>query len=214
MSSEIRKIKLYRTRVVAPAGIIRDAYGAHRLLWRAFPKHDEGSVQPFTYAEQTGGGGPTVFLMQSAVRPDFSEVLGVQAEVKEIDLEVRPGDFFYFRLRAEPTKALLPVEKYREGDPKVRGKRVPILGRQGVQEWFDRQAEHSGFKVQQLVFDIREDKVKIRSAASDKAHGFKVASAQFDGGLIVTDPLQFENALFKGVGRGRSYGFAMLLVSK
>lgn len=211
------KIRLFRTRVVAAEGVIRNAYGAHRLFWRAFPDAAPGAVQPFTFAEQDGAqDGQKIFLMQSEHRPDFSLVLGVQAEVKVIHLEVNPGDFFYFRLRASPSKALhVTKDEIVPGTKSMlRGIRVGIQSRLGVQHWLDRQAGQAGFEARNLVFDINERAIKLHSVTSGKKHGFTAASAQFDGTLVVTDPEKFAQALFTGVGRGRSYGFSMLLVSK
>lgn len=212
MSQANKTTTLYRTRVVAPVGVIKNAYGAHRLFWKAFPNCEPGTVQPFTFAEiPENQPGKKIFLMQSATRPDFSEVLGAQAETKELSLTLKPGDFFFFRLRATPTKVLAPVWS---GENRSRGKRISATSQHEVQKWITKQAENFGFDVQQLVFDINADKIKMQSETGEKPHDFNTACAVFDGGLIVKDPVAFEQALFKGVGRGRSYGFGMLLISK
>lgn len=207
-----RTIKLYRTRIIAPYKVIKDAYGAHRLFWRAFPAQVEGSVQPFTYAEQDSGDKKTkLFLMQSMERPDFSEVLGVQAETKEITLTVKPGDFFFFRLRANPTY----TKEIRDAEGKrLRTVRAPIITSRGVEEWLDNKAAEGGFSTRDLQFSVDQEKVHLNSKVSQKDHEFKAATAVFNGSLVITDPEKFETALAKGVGRGRSYGYSMLLIGR
>jgi CRISPR-associated protein Cas6/Cse3/CasE subtype I-E len=210
-----KTITLYRTRVVAPRGTIKNAYGAHRLFWLAFPNHKEGTVQPFTFSEQNSSErDQKVYLMQSQTPPDFSEVLGVQAETKKITIEVMTGDFLHFRLRGRPTKSSKPVG---DGPIRTRGTRESISSRTGIEDWLGRQAEKSGFGVRQLVFDTSEEKIKLQSKTRERSGAsetFNVTGSVFDGGMVVTNPDAFEAALFNGIGSGKSYGFGMLLVAR
>ena len=186
--------------------------------------------------------GAITVLVQSAERPEWS-CLPEQYLLEE-DVETPPCKFigdkyamveagmrFRFRLRANPTRK---IETKTGADGKKRnGKRVELRDEHRQLEWLERKSSQHGFRVR-AVRAINENK-SIGNHASRRATSMTGSSAPvleneidkrerpprltfasvlFEGELMVTNQEMFKEALRRGIGSGKSYGFGLLSISR
>ena len=184
--------------------------------------------------------GKIVLLVQSAAEPDWRNLrehfLAEDAEnnlaVKEIGANyarIENGMNLLFRLQANPTKRVgekyqHPNEKKREAftekfrDEKKR-RRISINDDAGRIEWLRRKGEAAGFKLTRIQVKEIENAVavgqgKITFSKKGNSSELTFGSVIFDGVLDVTDAEKLRQALQKGIGTGKAYGFGLLSVAK
>jgi len=162
--------------------------------------------------EATPGG--TVILAQTHHMPRwdaaFAEfpVLSGEPLVKEVDWPLREGQVLSFRLRANPTKRLCHGH---DGEGRPRNNvRVPLYAEEEQRAWLERKEDAAGFR--SLRVDVRREPppVEAVSGKGGASHQVKLASAQFDGLLVVTDPVRLRAALAAGIGSAKGFGFGLL----
>lgn len=128
-----------------------------------------------------------------------------------------PDQRYIFRLAANPTHRLTT-----DGVNKIRGHQT--VGWQT--NWLLSKAEQHGFRV--ALTGDEPDALGLRAwepaplnlhlSNQDRAEfrrsgkPVSLSTVQFDGELIVTDAVEFRQALCNGVGRAKSYGCGMLTV--
>lgn len=185
--------------------------------------------------------GRLVLLVQSTTRPDFTRLpegyfldlrddLGfaepgalVNPAIRDVDDErsrIRAGDCFRFRLRANPTRR---IDTKSGADGKRRnGKRVELRDDTARLDWLRRKAEASGFEIDGLKGGARGPDVWVREERKligrrpDESGARKTltfGAVLFEGRLRVTDAALFREALAKGIGSGKAYGFGLLSIA-
>jgi CRISPR system Cascade subunit CasE len=150
--------------------------------------------------------------------------------IAELYARLQDGILLWFRLRANPTRK---IETKTGMDGKKRnGKRVEIRDEQKQLAWLERKGAQHGFRVRE-VRAINENK-RIGNRVSRSATSvpgisalmrdnvvnkqtfsprLTFASVLFEGELIVTNKEMFIEALKRGIGSGKSYGFGLLSIS-
>ena len=213
-----------------------DAYQAHQLVWTAFPGVPrEPGARPFLFdlsRRSTPGGDVYSLLVQSTVAPDW-RALGDGADVQTKTFAADAaavGARLAFSLRANPTV-------FRHGFADGKGRRVGVginpemtfaqRGRPGehptspadvaawreveLAAWLRRQGERGGFAVEAVaagpVVERRIVRPRDRGGAPMTLH-----EVEFAGVLSVTDAAAFAATRSAGVGRGRSFGFGLLML--
>ena len=184
------------------AANVDDAHHADtRCLWRL----DPGRVHH------------TLYIVSSCV-PDTAlliEQFGIAVsdvntcEYEPFLVKIRQGQEWQFRLKANPTRSI--PSKTRE----QRGKRTGIVREQDQLSWFIEHGRKSGFHIPINRLDVPEVRVQGSGTVSFARHSLTVtlASAVFEGYLVVDDPEALRNALVQGIGRGKGYGFGLLTLS-
>ena len=86
---------------------------------------------------------------------------------------------------------------------------MPIRNRANIAEWFCKRSENHGFKVKKESLVVDSVHADI---FSKKGHKVTICKAKITGELEVTDLSKFRQAVFKGIGREKSFGCGLLLV--
>jgi CRISPR system Cascade subunit CasE len=210
--------------------LLGDSYGMHRFLLMGFPDGDREAMGRMLYRAESRREAIRV-LVQSEIRPDWSRL---EAEAKSIRGPketplFRPdgspifqaGQTLRFRLRANPTAK------------RAEKKRRALLTRDEQCEWLARKGVQHGFELIPVPndpawFDPFEEepecRMEVRIIKLDRMIGRKQAESgenmqiehfgvDFDGSLRVTDPRLFAEAIRKGVGPAKGFGFGLLSVA-
>ncbi|MDR4471085.1 MAG: type I-E CRISPR-associated protein Cas6/Cse3/CasE [Nitrospira sp.] len=212
------------------AGARRDAslpYELHRTLLRGL------DASPSTFEErllfrvepETGFGGPVV-MVQSQNPPDWSPFLRngylVRADgPKAFRPQIEAGQVLHFRLVANPV-----IKKKAAG--KKHSVRVPLihLYREdnrtrfedkrgeyaGYYDWLMRKGVQHGFsviKAQDAPFRLSQ-RSRLGEAKSYEKRDIPHFGVRFDGELRVEDPVLLLEALRKGIGPAKAFGFGLL----
>jgi CRISPR system Cascade subunit CasE len=208
----------------------------HKTLSGCFPKIDGQDGKP-SHERKTPRnvydllhrldqkGESAVLYIQSNTRPDWHRLspgYAIRYDDKKIDhlyTAIKNGDRLQFRLAANPTKRAGKSDdgKERFRDPKKR-RRIDIRTEEGRIKWLARKGEECGFRLAQarISDDVVATEVSTERGSSFKHDNGRVTlgSAVFTGVLEVTDADAFRNALAKGIGPGKAYGFGLMSIAR
>lgn len=227
-------------------------YEMHRTLMRAFPQvsAEESAKAREKYgvlfrADADERDGSVKVYVQSIAEPDWtflSTMKGYLAEpaewksVSEGYQKIQTGQFFSFRLRANPTKRLTSHSKKKDGNPvsaKWAGKRIELVREEDQIKWLTRKGterekgEPGGFEIvmkkamgrdgQECLIpclNVRpEGKLKGLKREEGKGHEMRHFAVLFDGLLKVTDADAFRKTIISGIGPAKAFGFGLLSVA-
>ena len=208
-------------------------YELHRTLGRAFPMaasnryRSECSVL-FRIEPVAPNGQGSVVLVQSISEPDWNLLpQGYALRIdgpKPFDPLFTEGQRLRFRLVANPVRRVRVEGKKhprREAlvHPKVSAERT-AQAELGYLDWLKRQAEASGFTVEDVAdapfrlgrkHRVQDDPEKIKPIGKAKLPHFGV---RFDGVLEVTDSDKLLEAVRKGIGPAKAFGFGLLSLAR
>jgi CRISPR system Cascade subunit CasE len=185
-------------------------YLLHQAVYQAFPDKENGGTGRVLYRQDTSRDDDTVILVQSEKPPDWprATMLGncllESPDLKEFAPVFKSSQHLYFHLRANP------IVKRRTPDL-TDTRRQGLLRESNQVEWLNRKATASGFSIincrvipEGVVHDERgkETRGKIRHYA-----------VRFEGMLSVTDPVLFLEALKRGIGPAKGFGFGLLSIA-
>ena len=168
--------------------------------------------------------GRAVLLVQSTVKPDWTSLPGdYAAEIKQKSVHeqygrIENGMALMFRLQANPSKR--DKSKFDAEKPKQR-KRFALFRDEERINWLKQQGERTGFRLANIkvspartienAASVEEGNLIFRKEkASPK---ITIGSVVFEGILQITDIEKFREALQKGIGSGKAYGFGLLSVA-
>ncbi len=140
--------------------------------------------------------------IRSKSLPSYLDKLGPfsvkDAETMDAKFDVRKGKVFAMKVRAVAARC----------DSRSR-KRYAVKN-SDLPEWLVRQGEQHGFDV--LALDSRQ----LSRVFGTKSRGNQVNQhpSDFVGKVRVTDEEAFRGVLESGLGRGKAYGFGLVLVSE
>ena len=157
--------------------------------------------------------GQTWLLLLSQEKPNLAP-LAKQISLPGTGWETRnyqpllnrilPDSTWHFRLAANPVTHT-PQRSQERGKVKA----ITIAAHQ--REWLVRQGERHGFQLSPGQFDVVRSEWRIFRR---KEKNCSILSATFEGILTVTDQEKFQNALLKGIGRGKAFGMGLLTVMR
>jgi CRISPR system Cascade subunit CasE len=180
-------------------------YELHRTLMRACSDHVKEERLLYRVETEPETQAP-VLLVQSQLLPAWERLAdGYLAKrpanpaVKQLNLNLKPGQTLSFRLRANPTKRL-SKSLSRNMD---KSKRVGLYRTEEQLDWLDRKGAAHGFRVLHASASRQERTV-------DHRHNLQFLSVQFDGILQVVDPDALAAAVDSGIGSGKAFGFGLL----
>lgn len=206
------------------------AYGAHQLLWRAFPDHE--GARPFLFRQEMEEdtelgkppkGLPLFYVLSDREPAAIAGLLAVQC--KPFVPTLREGEQLAFRLRANPTVArreegakhsprsdVLMVAK----KPFPPGQRTSMECVQAMdlaaREWLQTRAETLGFRL-----PVVPEVGAYRQHALHKLgrrEAIQYSSVDYEGLLEVTNPGRLIEALAQGVGRAKAFGCGLMLIRR
>lgn len=217
-----------------------DAHQLHRTVLAAFPQAPASAKArehfEVLYRAEAIESTPGLarLLVQSATLPDWShlpaEALGPNPDergnpaVRRVDVEydrIEVGARLVFRLRANPTKKLSDRTPGR--DDRLLGKRVALLREEEQLEWLARKGGQHGFRL--LTAELRSEVPAVQASVQPVERGRRpgrdgagpmplcFGAVLFNGRLEVTDAELFREALGRGIGSGKAFGFGLLSVA-
>src|SRR4029453_12803151 len=151
--------------------------------------------------------------------------------VHETYARLGAGQCLTFRVRANPTRR---VSGKNEQEAQWHGKRVEIRDEGQQIAWLQRKGKEAGFKLasvrinptvpnvnlapQGKLFGYRRHSQETSAEPAYEVSGsnrrMSFGSVLFEGELIVTDVKAFREALVKGIGSGKAYGFGLLSIAR
>lgn len=189
--------------------------------WPHKPVHvSRGLDSGFLFRIDPRAGGRVVLLVQSAVKPDWDYafrnaeyLLAAPPMSKPYDPSFMPHEVHRFRLLANPTRKI--DTKTKPDGKKNNGRRVPVPTDQ-LSVWLTGRSASAGFRVARL------DNIQVgyqyfskdppKDAESHPSEKGRLRSVRYDGTLEVVDPLVFREAVMRGIGPGKAFGFGLLSV--
>jgi len=204
--------------------LFANSYNVHRWLYQAFPHREEGGPGRVLYRIEPGEYHLLV-LVQSELKPNWSvfnakEVVvrgpkGFPLVTKGVPL-FHEGQILRFRLLANPTVC-------REG------KRYGLLKESDQVAWLERKGRQNGFTLVELpsgpnwinpfgnddsvrreVRVVKRGYTSGRKPESAKSETIRHLAVQYDGVLRVIHPQVFSEAVRRGIGAGKGFGFGLL----
>lgn len=174
------------------------------------------------------GASGLQLLVVSEHEPDFTSLLE-QCDVPSEDgwqttsydpflTALDEGQTWRFRIAANPVRNIREVT-----DPAAlsRGKRVPIVGVQGLQEWLLSRASSLGVEfadggctVTERQADTFSRKVTAETKPGGSRQRVSISRVQYDGLLTVTDVTALRGRLTKGVGSAKAYGCGLMTLAQ
>ena len=195
-------------RAFAPGAVREDERG--RILWRL---------------DEVPGNEREVWLyVVSPDKPDFTHICGQVASTaspawvtKDYDPvldRVTEGEFWQFRLKANPVRKVL-VDKGRRERAGVVGTLQGHVTEAQQRAWLMDRAETHGFRIAQMEEGFERLSVSHRRRERFKRQDNVVtlATAQYDGVLEVIDADAFRHTLGFGLGRARGFGCGLVTIA-
>jgi CRISPR system Cascade subunit CasE len=212
-------------------------YEMHRTIWKAHPSLQRNPTtgafdERILFRVDSGltDRDPPTLLVQSEVEPDWNQLderyCLREPACKPFDFTFTTGQRLRFRLRANVSKRVA-AKNERLGGTMV-GKRVGLTTETEQIRWLLRKGEVGGFQIpgewvqakdpetDQAIelANFRVDAFAENRIRNVKGEGGALAAVRFEGILIVTDPTQFRETLFAGVGPAKGMGFGLLSVAQ
>ena len=164
----------------------KDTYAQHQALWGLFPNLPERK-RDYLFRIEEEQGNQCVALLQSASKP-VSCVGARVVQSKSFTAQLKNGDYFRFKLVANPTRK------------DSRSRKIIELDNEGEQiSWLQRKLTGANITVTSM---------SSRLVKSQKC--FTARFVTFEGVLQVTDSEKIYRALVMGIGRKKHAGAGLL----
>ncbi len=195
---------------------IKDPYRQHRLIWDLFSDSPERERDFLFHCDVDRKGRP-LFHTVSARPPEDRRAL-FNIETKDYAPSLKEGMTFTFSLRANPTvkkegkrhdvvmNALPPT-----GNERMACDRHRIASEEGG-KWLERKGDVHGFSL--LPETLFVESYEERFFRDNRGNKVTFHTLDFRGQLKVTDSALFQDTLFQGIGRAKSYGCGLLMIRR
>lgn len=183
-----------------------DAYEIHRHLWKGFAPASAGAPQPFVFrrlpAAPNVRSGKAMVLFQCAAKTAFQHaVLGMsESDIRKIRVPGE-GQWVDFGLSAQ---AIAQCSGKAAG---VKKHQRSLRDASERDAWVLARLERAGLEVSS--FWSRAECINERV----RGHAINTSAMWAEGRARVRDRDALAQALVKGVGRGRSFGFGLLTLA-
>lgn len=183
---------------------ISNCYEMHRTLCRAFPDKNNGGTGRILFRidnnSQSIKFNTTSVIVVSEKKPNWDKIKNnneyfIDYKLKDYNINLFEKQLLRFLLKANPTV-------------KKDGKRKGLYGVKEQQEWFIRKADENGFKI--IEYTSRQDEY-LRNKNSKN---IEFLSVIYEGVLQVTDVNKIKEALYKGIGSAKGFGFGLLSIAR
>lgn len=183
---------------------------------------ERGADSGFLFRVEPFSGGTAALLVQSAIEPDWDyafrnagHLLAAPPETRPYDPRFAAGATLRFRLVANPTRK---IDTKSGPDGKRRnGRRVPVADDRLV-EWLAERGHAAGFAIDAKGIVVHTGFVRMMKPAKEaeretSGKSVRLRSVRFDGTLEVTDPKRLHEAIARGIGAEKAFGFGLLSVA-
>lgn len=186
----------------------------HKLLWSVFSDGPDRR-RDFLWREMHQGE----FLALSN-RPPIANDLFDLVQHRPFAPDLAPGDRLSFSLKVNATRAKssgqrvdVVMDALHDVPKEMRAERRMLLAQEAGEAWLRTRAEANGFRV--LKVEVED----YTTAALPDHRGPRKGRPQFGilsmtGGLEVTDPKVFIEALARGFGRAKAFGCGLMLIRR
>ncbi len=207
-----------------------DPYQAHQLAWKAFPDVQEAQ-RPFLFSLEHRPVHHSL-LVQSTEQPDWNFLDGrghVQTKVFD-PARIDSGSELRFFLRANPTVdrkgfddekkrrvavGINPKRAFermgRPDDAPTTARDIAAWRRSELIGWIERKGKSGGFE----VLDVEPGPIVARRIvrnAQQRSKPMTFHEVEFTGLLKVANTGAFIATLSNGIGRGKAFGYGLLMV--
>ena len=205
------------------AGISRDIYTWHKMLWQCYPNAPDRTrtdIGFLTRIDQLEGAYRFwIMAREKPARPPWCPSEGFA--VKEISSAFLSHGQYAFDLKVNPVKAKVQREGgkplYKANGKRKSGKRVPLTKKEELMQWLFRKAEKGGFRIADTecleISPMVESHFRKKDKTYNKEYAAYHGGVQFRGILEVTDQRSFEETYYAGVGSAKGFGFGLLLLA-
>lgn len=200
-----------------------DVTEMHRTVMRAFPETEPGKNARQEYGvlyrlDVFRSTGEIWLYVQSRVEPNWERLpryYVIEGDPEAIRMksltsayaQIHNGQALRFRLRANPTVKV--DTKTREDGVRRNGRRVPVRGEENQVKWLERKGKESGFELRQVAIQRSGSAELYRGREKNRVF----QGVLYEGILVVTDADLFREALQKGIGPAKAFGFGLLSVA-
>jgi CRISPR system Cascade subunit CasE len=187
----------YLTQIMIPKLVvtrIRDPYGWHKTIWKAFSGRPE-KERDFLFRIDDRGDDFRVYIL-SEEKPAPLE-FGVW-ETKAVQDGFLDRERYRFQLKANPTMR-------RKED----GRRLGLFKDDLLRAWMIRKAMAGGFEVDERTLVVgapMEERFR-----KGEVFGKHIA-VDFQGVLEVRDKVLFKKSFAEGIGSAKSFGYGLLMI--
>lgn len=183
-------------------------YAWHDLSWKLFPEKKKDDLRDFlTRLDAREREFRFTVLSEGKTRkPEWCpEECWKEREIPE---GFYKKERYIFQLLANPTKTL--SRRNPKGNKKKNGSHFAITKPDELRKWIFSKAEQCGFHV--LDEPVLEISPPVFNNLYKKDDEGLLIGVEFKGGLEVVDKTKFMEAVQKGIGRARGFGFGMLVL--
>ena len=167
-----------------------DSYDQHQAIWSLFPDTPERK-RDHLFRVENESNGQVMILLQSSSEPKSSDK-AVVLQSKRFQADINNGDYFKFKLLANPTKCL------------NKGKKVVEIKNEAEQvQWLQRKLSGSNVNV-----------TSMESRLVPNRKSFMSRFVCFEGVLQVTNADQIHTSLVMGIGRKKHAGAGLLSLAR
>ena len=175
-----------------------NAQEAHKNVQSMFSmKREDGNI---LFCKAPTKLMPYRILVQSDIAPESTENMTVMKcrNVDEWNASLKNGTYLRFSVLARPMKG-------------NNSRHTPLYGEEEQMQWFIRQAEKNGFDVEKLQMG-REEVKPFRHDRKKNTKRITLNGRYYNGVLKITDIEKFNYVYRHGLGRGKAYGFGMMML--
>lgn len=200
--------------------LVYDLEGIHKKLLMTLSCHqgdkprtgDQPRTANVLFRIDTNDSGPTI-LIQSDSAPDWDALelapraLREPPQTKAFEPSFSVGQRLSFRLLARPSSKKAGDFGVKPNGKRKSGPRRDCRNDDERLQWLQRKAAASGFVLESCgltLFSLPQ----IKSTNGPNANSF--SAVQFDGILVVSDPEKLVEAVRKGIGPQKAFGFGLL----
>ena len=175
-----------------------DTYSLHRLVYSLFADIRQGAPDNsgILFADKGGNAQGRKLLILSERKPQEPKHGHLESKILPDTYLKYPA--YHFEITINPVR--------RENKT---GKLIPIRGAEAISDWFCAKALTWGFLVHQPSLSVANVHADIFTKGG---HNVTLGKATLTGFLKVTEAEKFANAVFKGLGRARSFGCGLLQI--
>jgi len=167
-----------------------DSYEQHQAIWSLFPDMSE-KKRDHLFRIEGEQGGKRLALLQSSSPPISSNKAQV-LQSKSFELKLTNGEYFKFKLMANPTKRISQTKKVVE----LKNEAEQII-------WLQRKLAGANVAVTSLDSKLTQNK-----------KAFNSRFVTFEGILQITDAAQIQAVMVMGVGRKKHAGAGLLSLAR
>lgn len=199
----LSRLRLNRTRTALLW--IANPYRVHQRLMMGC----EGDPRLLFRIEESDAGA--IILVQTQQKPNWSaafsdfNVLAEPPETKSFELKLQPGRAYQFRLLANPTVKKTVVRKDGQEDKT----RLGLIKEEAQIDWLRRKLLDAGAEPLNLRVIPRGLLRSHKNPAKDE-HVQTHLQVLYEGILIANEPAKLEEAVRRGIGPAKGYGFGLL----